>query len=70
MANLERRPSRRQLASRSYNLGLATAVTALATIVGFVLALFTGFSFGWVALLGLLTFAFGYGFKRTVGPRR
>ena len=40
-----------------------------ATIVTFVLAIFTGLSFGWPALLGLLTFALGYGFKRTVTPR-
>ncbi len=69
MSNLERRPSRRELEKRAYNLGVATAVTAVATLVTFALALFTAMSFGWPALLGLLTFALAYGFKRTVSPR-
>ena len=69
MSNLERRPSRRELEKRAYNFGVATAVTAVATLVTFVLAVFTGLSFGWPALLGLLTFALGYGFKRAVSPR-
>ena len=70
MSNLEPRSTRSQLQKRAYNYGLAAGVTGVATVVGFVLALFTGFSFGWVFLLGLLTFAFGFGFKRTVSPRR
>jgi cytochrome b subunit of formate dehydrogenase len=69
MANLERRPSRRELEKRAYNLGVGVAATAVATVVTFVLALVTGLSFGWPALLGLLTFALGYGFKRTVTRR-
>ena len=70
MSNLERRPSRRELEKRAYSLGLGIAVTAVATVITFVLALFTALSFGWPALLGLLTFALGYGFKRQVTPRR
>ena len=70
MANLERRPSRRELGKRAYNYGVATAVTAVGTLVTFVLALFTDVSFGFPALLGLLTFALAYGFKRTLSPRR
>lgn len=70
MSNLERRTSRRELEKRAYNYGVGTAVLAVATVVTFVLAILTGLSFGWPALLGLLTFALGYGFKRTVTPRR
>jgi hypothetical protein len=70
MSNLERRPSRRELEKRAYNFGVATAVTAVATVVTFVLALFTSLPFSWPALLGLLTFALGYGFKRAVTPKR
>ena len=69
MSNLERRPSRRELEKRAYNFGAATAVTAVGTVVTFVLAIFTELSFGWPALLGLLTFALAYGFKRAVSPR-
>ena len=70
MANLERRTPRRELEKRAYNLGVGVAVTAVATIVTFVLALFGVLSFGFPALLGLLTFALAYGFKRTVSPTR
>ena len=69
MSNLERRTPRRELEKRAYNLGVGVAVTAVATVVTFVLAVFTSLSFGWPALLGLLTFALAYGFKRTVSPR-
>jgi hypothetical protein len=70
MSNLERRTSRRELEKRAYNFGVATAVTTVATVVTFVLALFTSLGFGWPAFLGLLTFALGYGFKRAVSPKR
>ena len=70
MSNLERRPSRRELEKRAYNFGVATAVTAVATVVTFVLAVFDVVDFGFPALLGLLTFALGFGFKRAVTPKR
>ena len=70
MSSLEKRPSRRELQKRAYSLGVAILVTAAATRVTFVLALFTSLSFGWPSLLGLLTFAFGDGFVRTVSRRR
>ena len=70
MSNLERRTPRRELEKRAYNLGIGVAVTGVATLVTFALALFTSLSFGWPALLGLLTFALAYGFKRTVSPKR
>ncbi len=66
MSNLERRPTRKELEKKAYRYGVSTATLATATIVFFVLAVFTGFSFGWAALTGLLTFAAGYAFKRTV----
>jgi hypothetical protein len=66
MSNLERRPSRKALEKRAYRTGVATAALAVATLVTFVLAVFTSLSFGWAALLGLLTFGAGYLFKSTV----
>ena len=66
MSNLEKRTPRRELEKRAYRLGLATAVTGVATVVVVVLAMFTDISFGLAFLLALLTAGFGYGFKRTV----
>lgn len=69
MSNLSKRPSRRELETRAYRLGLATAAAGVATVVVLVLALFGVASFGTAFLLALLTAACGYGFKRTVSPR-
>ena len=51
---------------RAYQLTVATGVSAVATVVLFVLAIFTSFPFGLVFLLAILTAAFGYGMKRTL----
>ena len=71
MANIERRrPSRRELAGRAYHYGLATAGTALATVLAIVVSFFTDIvGFGSVFVLALLTALFGYLFKRTVSRR-
>lgn len=67
MSNLSKRPPRRELEKRAYRFGLATAGAGLATVVVLVLAVAGIASFGTAFLLALLTAAFGYGFKRTVG---
>ena len=59
--------TRSQRERRAYQLTLATGIGAVATVVTFVLALFTTFSFGVVFLLAILTALFGYGLKRTLG---
>ena len=59
--------TRAQRERRAYLLTLATGIGAVATVVTFVLALFTTFSFGVVFLLAILTALFGYGLKRTLG---
>ena len=66
---LPERPSRRTLERRAYNLTLATAGSALATVVAAVLAILDVTSFGLVFVLVLLTLALGYAFTRTVGRR-
>ena len=49
------RPSRRSRENKAYNLTLAPGGLALATVVTFVLALITAFSWGVVFLLAALT---------------
>jgi hypothetical protein len=67
VSNLSPRPSRRELEKRAYRFGLASAGTGIATIVVLVLAIAGVTSFGLAFVLALLTAAFGYSFKRTVG---
>ena len=61
------RPSRRQREQRAYQLSLATGASGLATVIVFVLAVVGITSFGLAFLLALLTGAFGYALKRTLG---
>jgi len=58
---------RSQRERRAYQLTLATGAAGVATVVGFVLALVTAFSFGWVFALAVLTALLGFGLKRTLG---
>jgi uncharacterized membrane protein YgaE (UPF0421/DUF939 family) len=71
MSDLTRRPggrmTRAQRERRAYLLTLATGIGAVATVVTFLLALFTSFSFGVVFLLAILTVLFGFGLRRTLG---
>jgi hypothetical protein len=62
-----RRPSRRQREERAYQLTLATGGAALATVVVIVLSIVGITSFGFAALLVLITAALGYWLKRTLG---
>jgi hypothetical protein len=70
MSDLSRRPggrmTRSQRERRAYQLTLATGISAVATVVTFVLALVTSFEFGIVFLLAILTALFGFGLKRTL----
>lgn len=66
---LPERPTRRTLERRAYNLTLATAASALATVVAAVLAVVDVTSFGLVFVLVLVTLGLGYAFSRTVGRR-
>jgi len=59
--------TRAQRERRAYLLTLATGIGAVATVVTFLLALFTSFSFGVVFLLAILTVLFGFGLRRTLG---
>lgn len=67
MSNVTRRTSRRDLETRAYRLGVATVVSGVATVVVLILALAGVTSFAMAFVLAVLTAAFGYGFKRTVG---
>jgi hypothetical protein len=66
MNNLARRPSRRELEKRAYNLTLATGAAALATVVVLVLAVVDVTSFGLAFVLALVTAALGYALRRTL----
>ena len=66
MTNLARRPPRRELEKRAYNLTLATGVAGLATVVVLVLAVVGVTSFGLAFILALVTAALGYTLKRTL----
>ncbi len=61
------RPSRRQREARAYRLTLATGGFAVATVVTFLLALVTAFSWGIVILLAVVTAALGFALRGTLG---
>lgn len=66
MSNLARRPPRRELEKRAYNLTLATGVAGLATVVVLVLAVVGVTSLDLAIVPALVTAALGYALKRTV----
>ena len=62
------RLTRRQREQRAYVSGLVAGGGALATVVTFVLTLFTSLSFGIVLLCAVITVVAGLMFKKAVSP--
>jgi len=60
------RPSRRKRVDKAYNLTLATGGFALATVVTFVLAIISSFSFGVVFLLAAITAVLAFTLSRNL----
>ena len=62
------RLTRRQREQRAYLSGLVAGGGALATVVTFVLTLFTSLSFGIVLLCAIVTVVAGLMFRKAVSP--
>jgi uncharacterized membrane protein YgaE (UPF0421/DUF939 family) len=68
MADITRRPTRRQREQRAYQLTLATGAGALASVTSVVLSIVGLVGGGVVVLLVLLTVVLGLLLRRTLKP--
>jgi hypothetical protein len=69
MSNVARRTPRRVREKRANQLVLVGSIAGLVAVVGFLLALFTSFSWGIVFLAAIVAVVCGVLFRRMVTPR-